>query len=261
MAGKIERVAIIGAGIMGSGIAAAVFKYGHEVRLFDTRREVLYESCEHLKSRARRSQDPEKIVMAPSLEAALEGVDLIVEAIVEDLEVKKSLFRELGAKAAPDVIFASNTSSLPISEMAESSGRPEAFLGLHFFNPPVLMRLIEVTVGKSVNKDNLERVMDFIGAIHKTGVICRESPGFVVNRILLPVICETFRLLEERSKDAGTGLVETANDIDSAVLNAGLFPMGPLELADLTGLDTIYQVSEVLYHGFNEAPRYTPFLS
>ena len=228
------------------------------MRLFDTRRDVLQTSCGQLKSRARRSQDPDRIIMAETPEAALLGADLVIEAIVEDLEAKKDLFRQLGYLAEKSVIFASNTSSLPISEMAASSGRPERFIGLHFFNPPVLMRLIEVTAGKDTDAGVLGTVMDFIRDIRKTGVVCRESPGFVVNRILLPVISETFKILNESSEKSGGGTIEAANDIDSAVLKAGMFPMGPLDLADLTGIDTICRVAEVLYLGFNRAERFTP---
>ncbi len=255
---RIERVAVIGAGIMGTGIAASIFKYGFEVRLFDVNKDILRNSCELLRKRARRSQDPEKIVLTETLKEAVEGADLIIEAIIENLETKCGFYAELGKTAPSSAVFASNTSSLSISEMAESSGRPGKFLGLHFFNPPVLMRLVEVTVTGELEDDALEGVMDFLKNIKKTGIKCMESPGFVVNRILLPVVFEAFHILKEKSEKSGRSIIETANEIDSAILNAGIFPMGPLDLADLTGIDTIYSVSEVLYRGFNKSPRFTP---
>ncbi|MFQ5583746.1 MAG: 3-hydroxyacyl-CoA dehydrogenase family protein, partial [Calditrichia bacterium] len=156
---NIEKISIIGAGIMGAGIARAIFKHGFEVRLFDLNKQILNEACQEIKQKARRNMNPDKIIKPGSLKEVAEGADLIIEAVVEELELKCRLFAELGKIAPPETIFASNTSSLSISRMASASGRKDRFVGLHFFNPPVIMRLIEVIVNNDLSGEVYEAVM------------------------------------------------------------------------------------------------------
>jgi enoyl-CoA hydratase / 3-hydroxyacyl-CoA dehydrogenase len=251
---EIRNVTIIGSGIMGAGIAHSIFKYGFDVTLYDINREELEKACLSIKSKARRNMDPEKIHMETDLNKALEKCDLVIEAVFEDLEVKCELFRTLGQIAPEKTVFASNTSSLSISAMAQASGRSDRFTGIHFFNPPLIMRLVELITQEKLSPDVLLSVKDFIKSIKKQAVICRESPGFIVNRILLPVINEAFYLLEEKAKPGN--IIETANRIDSALVSQEILLMGPYNLADLTGIDTVHHVSDIIYRGFGRSPRY-----
>ena len=253
---RIEHVAVIGAGIMGSGIANTIFKHGIQATLFDVRGEALAKACDEIKRQARRGMDPENIVMAKSLEDAVQGADLVIEAVFEDLDMKCALFAELAEMAPPDTVFASNTSSLSVSTMAKASGRPDRFLGLHFFNPAVIMRLVEVIVTDDLDPAELEMVMAFLDDLKKTGVQCKDSPGFAVNRILVPLVNEAFNLLEERSGGDAARIASVANDIDSAVMKQMGLLMGPFDLVDLTGIDTICSAAKVIYEGFGRVPRY-----
>lgn len=253
---EIKNITVIGSGIMGSGIAHSIFKYGLDVTLYDLNKEELENSYNQIKSKARRSMNPDKVHMATTLKSALKNCDLVIEAVYEDLEVKCDLFRTLGEIAESRTIFASNTSSLSISKMANASGRPDRFLGLHFFNPPLIMRLVEMIVHPDIDKDVPVIIRSFIKAIKKQPVTCKESPGFIVNRILLPFINEAFYLLEKRMENQDE--IVSANIIDSAIVEKGILLMGPYNLADLTGIDTIYHVSNIIYEGFDKNPRYEP---
>ncbi|MFC1576746.1 3-hydroxyacyl-CoA dehydrogenase NAD-binding domain-containing protein [Candidatus Omnitrophota bacterium] len=254
----IQKVSVIGSGIMGAGIANAIFKKGFEVKLFDLDKDVVKKAVSDIKSQARRKMDPDKISMAASLEEAVKGADLIIEAIIEDLDIKCKFFKELGGIAPEETIFASNTSSLSISAMARASGRPKRFIGLHFFNPAVIMRLVEIIVPKGSSPGAYTAVKEFIDNIKKTGVKCIESPGFIVNRILIPLVNEAFYLLDEKAKASKAGPIDLANDIDSAFLKEGILLMGPYDMVDITGIDTAYKVAQVIYEGFNRSPRYIP---
>ncbi len=253
----IKKITVIGAGIMGSGIAKSIFKYGFDVTIFDSNEDQLIKTCEELKKGARRGVDPDKIHKAESLEASIKEADLVIEAVIEDLDVKCQLFREMGKLAAGDTIFASNTSSLDICVMAEASGRPERFLGLHFFNPAFLMRLVEVVKSPLLSDEAERDVSTFLKEIKKRGVNCKPSPGFIVNRILIPVMNEAFCILENRGDKS---IIEMANDIDSSIMNEQIFLIGLFNLVDLTGLDTTMSVAQRIFHGFNDNPRYTPSL-
>ncbi len=253
---RIEKVAVIGAGIMGSGIANTVFKHGIRATLFDVCKEALATACEGIRRKARRGMDPANIVMGESLEDAVRDADLVIEAVFEDMHVKRPLFAELDELAPHDAVFASNTSSLSISDLAEASGRKTRFLGLHFFNPAVIMRLVEVIVTDGLDPDVLETVMVFLEDLKKTGVQCRDSPGFAVNRILVPMVNEAFNVLDERSRGREDVVIAVANDIDSAVMAEMKLLMGPFNLLDLTGIDTICSAAEVIYEGLDRNPRY-----
>ncbi len=253
---RIENVAVIGAGIMGSGIADTIFKHGIRATLFDVRRKALAAACDAIRRKARRGMDPANIVMADSLEDAVQDTDLVIEAIFENMATKRTLFGELARIAPREAIFASNTSSLSISALAEASGRKTRFLGLHFFNPAVIMRLVEVIVIGDLDPGVLKAAMAFLDDLKKTGVQCRDSPGFAVNRILVPMVNEAFNVLDERSRGREGVIVTAANDIDSAVLNGMKLLMGPFDLLDLTGIDTICSAAEVIYEGLGRNSKY-----
>lgn len=255
---QINNVTIIGSGIMGAGIAQAIFKHGFQIKLYDANPAVAVNACNEIKNKARRKMDPDKISAASSLEEAVKNADLIIEAVIEDLTLKCQVFKELGKLAPSDTIFASNTSSLSISRMAEASGRPEQFLGLHFFNPALIMRLVEIIIPENLNMDILETIKTFIKTIKKKGIQCKESPGFVVNRLLIPLVNEVFYLLEEKSRNSQEDLINTALDIDSAIVTEEILLIGIFNLADLIGIDTIYKVSRIIHEGLNNNPAYKP---
>lgn len=253
----IERVAIVGAGIMGSGIARTILKQGLKVRLYDVDPARTEEAVKEIVKGARRI-DPNNLSSCDSLEGLCKGSDLIIEAVVEDLEVKCSLFKKLGELAAAETIFATNTSSLSISRMAEASGRPARFAGLHFFNPAFLMRLVEFITHPALEEGPRTSLEQFLLKIKKRGVRCKESPGFIVNRILIPMVNEALYLLEEVAERGEDELIKLANDIDSAIVKENILLIGAYDLIDLTGLDTINRVAKVIYEGFDHSPRYTP---
>jgi 3-hydroxyacyl-CoA dehydrogenase len=245
----IRKVGVVGCGLMGHGIAQVAAQGGCEVFVLESEQRFLDTGLGRIdKSLAKLAEKAvEKGKLAPdkaeaerkatrarirgTLERkALADVDLVVEAIVEDLPAKKRLFAELGKLCKPATIFASNTSSFPIAEMGEASGRPQRMVGLHFFNPVQLMRLVEVVRTAKTAEDVFAEARAFGEACGKTPVSCKDTPGFVVNRLLVPYMTEALRMLERG--DA------SAEDIDVAMKLGCGYPMGPIELTDYVGLDT-----------------------
>ncbi len=239
---EIKGVGVMGAGVMGNGIAQVVAQAGINVTLRDIKEEFVRGGIKNIEQfmdqgikRGRLTEEQKKETLGRikgvvDLREAIEGVDLIIEAIVEDLEVKRQLLRELDEICLPKVIFASNTSYFSITELAAATKRPDRFIGMHWFNPPQLMRLIEIARAPGTSDETVHAVVEFSNKIGKTPAVCKDSPGFVVNRILQPWYNEGMRLLDEG--------VATAQDIDTALKVGGGFRMGPLELRDLVGLDT-----------------------
>ena len=180
---------------------------------------------------------------------ALASCDLVVEAVVEDLEVKNALWRELDRIAEARTIFASNTSSLTIATMAGASGRPDRLVGLHFFNPVPLMRLVEVIRTITTSDDTFARAMDFARRIGKQPIVARDQSGFIVNRLLVPYMLDAIRALE-----SGVG---TIADIDAGMQLGAAYPMGPFTLLDFVGLDTVARVAEVMFDEYREQ-RFAP---
>jgi 3-hydroxybutyryl-CoA dehydrogenase len=176
---------------------------------------------------------------------------LVLEAIFEDMSAKRELFEALDAICAPDCLFGSNTSSLSITEMASGLQHEEQFLGIHFFNPAPVMKLVEIIRGDATSEETMGVALDLVRSIGKEPVICRESPGFIVNRILIPMINEAVELL-----DRG---VASREDIDQAMKLGANHPMGPLELADFVGIDIVLAIMEVLYSETGD-PKYRPSL-
>ena len=178
----------------------------------------------------------------------LGGCDLIIEAVVEDLEVKNALWQQLD-RVAPTAIFASNTSSLTVTAMAGASGRPDRLIGLHFFNPVPLMRLVEVVRTLTTSDDTFERAMEFVRRIGKQPIVARDQSGFIVNRLLVPYMLDAIRALEN-----GVGSI---TDIDLGMQLGAGYPMGPFTLLDFVGLDTVQRVAEVMFDEYREQ-RFAP---
>ena len=260
----IERVGIVGAGIMGSGIAQVCLAAGRQVRLHDvspvalvTARERIIDGLDRLVARERlgpRQRDAAEAALelvdgVDGLATLVDGADLVIEAAAEDLDVKEAVFRALDELAGPDVILATNTSSLSVADCASATSRPERVLGLHFFNPAPLMALVEVVAHGLVGRGVVGRATAFVEALGKTVVRCADSPGFVVNRVGRPYVLEGVRMLE-----AGEGSVAA---IDTFLEAAG-YPMGPFRLIDLIGLDVDLAIDDVLLEAFGadrfEAP-------
>lgn len=177
------------------------------------------------------------------------GADIFIEAVVEDLDVKNSLWHELNAIAKPDAIFASNTSSLTIVAMAAASGRPDKMLGLHFFNPVPLMKLVEVVRTITTSDETEQTAIEFVRVLGKEPIRAKDSSGFIVNRLLIPYMLDAIRALE-----SGVGTVE---DIDKGMQLGAGYPMGPFVLLDFVGLDTAYKIAEIMFSEYRE-PRFAP---
>lgn len=181
--------------------------------------------------------------------ADLKDVDFVVEAVIEDLELKKDVFKELDELCRPDVVLATNTSSMSITEIGASTKRPDKVCGMHFFNPAPLMRLVEVIRGYSTSDETIKTATELAQKMGKTTVeVKKDSPGFIVNRILIPHFLEAIRIVEE-----GIASIE---DVDKAVKNGLNYPMGPFELMDLTGIDIAYFVSEYFYKELNKENKW-----
>jgi 3-hydroxybutyryl-CoA dehydrogenase len=254
----IESVGVIGAGLMGSGIAQVCAVHGVRVGIIDAvpgaaerAQASIHRRLDREVQRGRMTADTtsralERITAYDGIED-VSGCDLIIEAIVEDLEAKRSLFKRLGSVAAPEAILASNTSSLPLSDLAAASGRADRVIGLHFFNPPYALRLVEVVPSESTSQETLNAALAFCDAIDRVTVRVKDAPGFIVNRLLVPYIFDAIHLVE-----SGIG---SALDIDRACTTGLSHAMGPLATADLIGLDTLLFISESMFEEFGE-PRF-----
>ncbi|MGH6899238.1 MAG: 3-hydroxyacyl-CoA dehydrogenase NAD-binding domain-containing protein, partial [Geminicoccaceae bacterium] len=256
-------VAVIGAGTMGSGIAQVAAAAGHPVLLYDADAAALAKAKERIAGALARAVDQGRL--APDAQDAtlarikpchsldaLAPAGLVIEAIVEDLEAKVRLFETLEIFLHADAIFASNTSSLSITALAARLKHPERMVGMHFFNPAPVMALVEVVRGLATAPEVVETVTATAEAWGKTAVVCRSTPGFIVNRIARPFYGEALRALAEGAADVAT--------IDAIMRDAGGFRMGPLQLIDLIGLDVNLAVSRSIHDAHFGDPRYTPSL-
>lgn len=257
---EIKHIAVVGAGTMGHGIAQVCATYGHRVTLIDVVPEQLERaveairgSVEKLHSKGRLSDEQREaalsnITTATELEAA-SGADFVVEAVVERVEVKREVFSRLDRLTRPEVILASNTSSISITELGAATNRPDQVVGMHFMNPVPLMKLVEVIRGLATSDETTAMVVDLARRLDKTPVEARDFPGFISNRILCPMINEAIYALME-----GVGTVEAIDTVMKLGMN---HPMGPLELADLIGLDVVLNILEVLHKGLGD-DKYRP---
>ncbi len=255
----IKKIGIIGAGIMGTGIAQVSATSGFEVILNDTGDDFLQRSLKimdkslsKLSEKGKIEEDKEAIlgrVKTTTALSDLKDVDFAVEAVFEDIEVKRSVLQELDKLLAPEVILATNTSSISVTRLAALTERPSKFMGMHFMNPVPLMALVELIKGIATSADTFDQVKSLTEKMGKTPVEANDFPGFISNRILIPMINEAVYALME-----GVG---TAEAIDTVMKLGMNHPMGPLALADLIGLDVCLNIMEVLYEGFRDS-KYRP---
>ncbi len=258
---EIKNVGIIGSGTMGSGIAQVAATAGCKVKLFDTREEALDKAKSSLfrimdrlveKGRidtAEKNRIEGNISYVHSLED-LSDSDLTIEAIIENLEIKKKVFQELEGYVSKKCIIASNTSSLSIASIAASLESPKRCIGIHFFNPAPLMRLVEVIPAVQTSEKTTKEVVETIAGWKKTVALAKDTPGFIVNRVARPFYGESLRIYEEGIADFAT--------IDWALRSLGGFRMGPFELMDFIGNDVNYTVTETVFKEFYYDPRYKP---
>jgi 3-hydroxybutyryl-CoA dehydrogenase len=259
-AADVRTVGVIGCGIMGSGIAEVVARAGAAVVVVEESDELVERGRGRIESSMSRAVGRGKLseadrsaalsrIRAVTDLAELAEADLVIEAATENLEAKLGVFRRLDEVTRPDVVLASNTSSLPISELAAATKRPDRVIGMHFFNPPPVMALIEVIPGIETSEETLSFTQEFADRIGKATVRSKDRAGFIVNMLLIPYLNAAVRLLDDG--------VATREDIDTAI-HLGLgHPMGPLTLIDLIGLDTTMHVGNVLFEEFHE-PLYAP---
>jgi len=245
---EIKNITVLGSGIMGHGIAQISAMAGYNVVLRDIEQPFLDKAMEKIKwsldklvskekiSENERDEIFSRIKPIVDLKDAVHDCDLVIEAVPEIMELKKKVYAELDKAASDQVVFASNTSTLPITEIANTISRPKKFIGIHFFNPPQLMKLVEVIPGQETSDDITNLIINFVKSVNKIPVTCRKDvPGFIVNRLFIPLVHEACYVME-RQKIQQT-------EIDSAVKFRLGFPMGIFELADFTGLDVIHKAT------------------
>jgi len=254
----IEKIQVVGAGQMGSGIAQVAVQAGLAVHLADVEQEMVEKGLETIKKNLSRSVEKERLSQKDMDEAMgriesgpeyAEDADLAIEAAPETMEIKTEVFQALDEQLKEEAILASNTSSLSITKLGAQTNRPEKFIGMHFFNPVPALKLVEIIRGIETSDETYEAVSDLAERLEKTPVEVQDFPGFAVNRVLVPMINEAVYCVME-------GVAEP-EDVDTAMKLGTNQPMGPLELADLIGLDTCLHVMEVLHEGFGDT-KYRP---
>ena len=259
----VNVIGIVGAGAMGSGIAQIASQAGQDVVLFDLSQEALTSSSFKLQKVMNRLIEKGKVtsdeaiaiqerIVRTTMVTSLKDCDLIIEAVVEDLEVKKRVFKSIEEIASKEAIIASNTSSLSITSLASFCAHPDRVVGLHFFNPAPLMPLVEIIPALQTNRDLPKQLTDLMRKWGKSPVIAKDTPGFIVNRVARPFYGEALRILDEGIADVST--------IDAAMRQSG-FRMGPFQLMDLIGHDVNYSVTESVFKSFYYDPRYMPSIT
>lgn len=254
------NVMVIGSGTMGSGIAQVLAENNHKVVLRDLNQDSLDRGIKLIEKNLSRNvqkgklSEEEKqvilnnIVLSTDIDLA-KNCDLVIEAIVEDMNIKKELFKQLDKICSEETILATNTSSLSITEISVATTRPDKVIGMHFFNPVPVMKLVEIIDGQLTSKETHDKIEQLTKQINKTPVAVSEAPGFVVNRILIPMINEAVGILADK--------VASVEDIDNAMKLGANHPIGPLALADLIGNDVCLAIMEVLYDEFKDS-KYRP---
>lgn len=261
------HVGIVGAGTMGSGIAQVAASAGCMVSLFDTQKQALVYSdkklrgiLERLVEKERLSEDKKNSILAniqyvQKLED-LSGCDIVIEAIIEDVNIKENLIRDLSSRLSDECILATNTSSLSVSLLASFYKKPENFIGIHFFNPAPLMKLVEIIPAIQTDQPVIEKTQAMIDSWQKVTVIAKDTPGFIVNKVARPFYSEAIRIYEEGIFDATS--VTAFATIDWAMTEVAGFKMGPFTLMDFIGNDVNYAVTETVFQSFYYDPRYKP---
>ena len=245
---EIKKIGVLGAGVMGSGIAQVAAQSGFEVMMRDIADEFVQKGLKNIEASLSKGVEKGKVtpeekeaalgrVKGTTVLEDLKDVDFVIEAVIEDLELKKKVFKEMDELTRSEVILATNTSSMSITEIAASTSRPDKVVGMHFFNPVPLMRLVEVIKGLETSDETVDVTWKLAERLGKTPVLVKkDTPGFIVNRIMMPQLMEAIRIYEEG--------IASMEDIDKAVKLGLNYPMGPFELMDLTGLDISYFVNE-----------------
>jgi len=258
---SIKKVCVLGAGAMGAGIAQVCSQAGYAVAMRDIEQKFVDSGFRRIRGpltkrveRGKMTQDEVEAIVSriegtTDIAAAVKDAQLVIEAVPERMEIKKEVWSEVDRQCPPDVVFASNTSSLSITEMASSTKRAPQFVGMHFFNPAPVMKLVEVIRGSETAAPTVAFAKGFCVKLGKEPVEVKESPGFVVNRLLVPMMNEAFNLLQEG--------VASPEDIDKAMKLGTNMPMGPFELADFTGLDIGLDTMETLFRETGD-PRFRP---
>jgi 3-hydroxybutyryl-CoA dehydrogenase len=257
---EIRKVAVLGAGLMGSGIAEVSARAGYETwvrevndELAERGRKAIEKSLGRAVEKgkldgATRDETLARLHMTTSLDD-LRDADIVIEAVTENLEIKNELFRALDALCKPETIFASNTSSLTIADMAAATKRPDRMVGLHFFNPVPVMKLVEVVRTIATGEAVYRTAYDFARSLGKEPIEAKDTSGFIVNRLLVPYMLDAIRALEQ-----GLGSIE---DIDKGMVLGTGYPMGPFTLSDFVGNDTLYRIAEIMFDEFRET-RFAP---
>ena len=256
---QIKKIGVVGAGTMGQGIAQVAALNGFEVVLFDIHNASLQTAEENISKNLDKGIERGKVT-GESKQKALATIaftdeishlvcDIIIEAIIEKLDVKQELFVHLEELNQTDTILASNTSSIPITRIAKALKHPERFVGMHFFNPAHIMKLVEVIAGASSSNEVVKTTYDLAELLGKKAVVAQDAPGFIVNRVARHFYVEGLKILEEGVSDV--------EGIDKLVESSG-FRMGPFRLMDLIGVDTNYSVTETMFNSFHQDPKFRP---
>lgn len=257
---EIKKVAVIGCGLMGSGIAEVAAKSGYDTVVREVNDELLEKGLGRIRKSMDRAVDKgkldagdrdaamDRITGTTSLEDLAEA-DLVIEAIVEELDAKTEVFGKLDELCADTTIFASNTSSLTITEMAAATNRPDRFLGLHFFNPVPVMKLVEVVRTIATGEEAHAAALGFVSSLGKEPIEAKDASGFIVNRLLVPYMLDAIKALEQ-----GLGSIE---DMDKGMVLGTGYPMGPFTLSDFVGIDTLFKIAEIMYEEYAET-RFAP---
>ena len=244
----VKNITVLGSGVMGHGIAQVSATAGYNVVLRDIKQEFLDKAMEKIKwsldklvskekiSKEERDSIFSRITPIVDLNEAVKNAELVIEVVPEIMDLKKLVYAELDKVAGPEVIFASNTSTLPITEIANTTSRPEKFIGIHFFNPPQLMKLVEIIPGEKTSQEITDLTQEYVKSVNKQAVLCRKDvPGFIINRLFIPMVHEACYAQDRTNA--------TLEEIDSAVKFKLGFPMGIFELADFTGMDVIHKAT------------------
>jgi 3-hydroxybutyryl-CoA dehydrogenase len=257
---NIKKVGVLGCGLMGSGIAEVAAKAGFDTVVREVSQDLVDKGLSRIQGSLGKAVEKGKLDAAKRDETLgrlrgavdlteLADCDLVIEAIVENLDEKRKTFSALDQAVKPGAVFASNTSSLTITQMAMFTNRPERFVGLHFFNPVPVMKLVEVVRTLITSDETFETASEFVRTVGKEPIACRDNSGFIVNRLLVPYLLDAIRALEE-----GVGSVE---DIDKGMQLGCGYPMGPFTLLDFVGLDTTYYIANIMFEEYREK-RFAP---
>ncbi|WP_408099201.1 3-hydroxyacyl-CoA dehydrogenase family protein [Peredibacter sp. HCB2-198] len=257
---NINKVVIIGAGTMGSGIAQWFTQQLCSVELVDNSEAQLQKALKDIhtswdklaeKGKLSNAAELKKLISIKMIDQVAKDADLVVEAIIENLEIKRELFKKLDAYFEPHTILASNTSSFPIHLMAEAVKRKDKFLGLHFFNPATIMKLVEVIKGKDSSEQICRDLYAWFDSKDKKPAFCKDSPGFIVNRVARNFYGEPLRIVDTENE-------AKEKEVDAILKEVGGFKMGPFELMDLIGIDVNYSVTCSVWEAYNKEPRFAP---